>query len=590
MMIDVRGKKGKLKILIAVIVLMLVAFRIWLANTSNWQILVQTYYDGHWYTLKALSIATGDWLGDYNKSTLIKSPGYAIFLAVLYLLRIPYGWGFSALIIISSLLFVRALKPRIQSRTWRIIIFLILIYNPIGFSAQSAYLYRNSVTPWFALAAIAAPMAIFLRRNNPNKKMIAWGIEGFFFFGCYYQLREDVVWLLPFMLAAAGIIIVLCVIKYLKNNTKILLMCCIAGILPLVGMWASTTAISLLNQHYYGIYTTNDRTKTASIEVINLLKQIDDGEKSETYWITEEALDMAAEVSPTLAADLDTIKLAFQNWGATYGGDWVGHDLVIWALRDAGEMSGHYTDAQETQEYYNQIVEELEAAFKEGSLQRKKAIYISESSGVYYLNDFVRAFKTTVSTMKYHLEYYACECGETAVSGATSDADIREFESILGTTIVRTDEELQSGGTTEGVITENRIMKKLTYINKAFSDFNLSVYKSLTWIILTLALIGYLLSFVRYVRKKEWEELDIYIICIGVFLTAFLNRYMVTLFMKSMETSVDYFDAYMYTMPVYLFIDVFKIIGLYIVVKYGYDFWKRNLRTIVRKCLMWRNS
>ena len=89
----------KKQILISLFVLVSF-FRVWLLYSSNWYVNAETYYDSHLEINSAINILAGHWMGSYNKFILCKNPTYPIFLALLYLLHIPYTYGMGILMIV----------------------------------------------------------------------------------------------------------------------------------------------------------------------------------------------------------------------------------------------------------------------------------------------------------------------------------------------------------------------------------------------------------------------------------------------------------------------------------------------------------
>ena len=76
----------KKKIIIVAIVLA-ICFRLWLLASSNWRLIINSYYDSHLQINEAISLIKGHWLGEYNKFTLCKNISYPVFLFILNILH-----------------------------------------------------------------------------------------------------------------------------------------------------------------------------------------------------------------------------------------------------------------------------------------------------------------------------------------------------------------------------------------------------------------------------------------------------------------------------------------------------------------------
>ena len=544
--------------LCVVLGLLFSAIRLWLAHYTNWRIWINSYYDSLYYMRSAINLVSGNWLGAYEKVTLIKNPSFTFFLAINHFLGIPYGIAVALLIIFSCYVFVKAIDPIVKSKVAEFFIWLFIVFSPIGFSEESSYPYRNAIVPWFALLAVSCSIAIFLRYKESIKRLVLWAMLLFFSFGFYYLLREDSIWMLPVIIVSAIITIVL-IFKSKEEPSvgyriaKSILVC--SGIF---GMLCFVNAVSMLNYHYYGIYSTNDRTQTAAIGVINELKRIDDGktDKNSNIWISEESMELAFEASPTLNANREQMISSFSSWG-THRDDimWADHDYCIWALRDATEASGYYQDGRSTIEYYQRVVDELEAAFDNGTLKEKDAIFLSESSGVYYPEDFLHAFNISAASIPKRIDYYSCEMNYEFVDDEASP-ELDSIEALLGINTVKSDPSLIVTPRDQLI---NESLSKNLHRSLSLNDITLKIYRIISWISLPLVIIGFILSFTK---RKDTVIIQSNIIALALFLTAFLNIYLVEIFMKTINSTVEYVDFYGYTQTATLFIAISGVIGM----------------------------
>ncbi len=531
-------------------------FKILLLMYYNWGINFDTAYDSMWYINKAYSIADGKWLGDYGVNTLIKNPGYAIFLAVNYLLKIPYGLALGVLIIISAYLFVKALAPIINNKYAKIVLFLAIVYNPIELS----YPYRNAIVPWFALLSMASIIAIYLRYRAGIKQYIKWAILGFFSFGFFYILREDSIWLLPFMLVATVITIIKVIIKE-RKQIKTCVVRVVLILLPILGMVVFTNVISLINYHYYGIYTTNDRTTSYQVEVLDLIKKIDTGEVVNSQeWVSKEAMEKAIEVSPTLKSNEENIMSSFSIWGYNKKRGWADHDSCLWAMRTATDWGGYYTTSEATINYYKAIISELKEAYNNGTIKKRAGISLSKSSGLYQPIDLINAFISSVKTVTNRIDYYTCEVAYESVRSATSELDYNIVEDMLGTTLIRPDEMLE--GNTSAIINNNCIKKELKFSHDVLM-VNLRIFRVVSWISTVLACVGCIWFIIKTKLKTE-EAKEISVITIGMLLESIFTSFVVSVFLSTYRTDMaSYPDFYGYTQTLFAFTAILQFLGVY---------------------------
>lgn len=542
-----------------VVFFLLIALRLWLFLTMNWYVNMDTYYDSRLEVNSSIDVATLQWGGAYSKVTLCKGLAFPMFLAVLFLFRIPYSVGLFLLIVLAAFAFSRSLKPLIKSSALRKIIFLFILYNPVGLGGEMSYPYRNAVLPWAVLIVVACIIAIYLRRKAKCKKLLPWAFTGLFFAGFFWNLREDSIWFLPFMLVGAIAMVVHYLIDIKKNKEKIKwkqkLCFALIAICPLIGVWVWNTGISLVNKVVYGVYTTEDRTHTYSAKVLGALIRIDDGADLENdYWVSGGALELAKEASPTFAS-LDLTS--FDNWSK------VG-DFSIWALRDSVEASGYYKDAVTTNELYKKIYDELEEGFKNGTLKRKNGIQLSDTSGLYSMNEVMKPFSMIFKSLINHITYDEYEVKLEEVKNVKNEGDIILYEKGLGIDLLRSDEEMAKMGADGSAKQVNIAQRILLKANKVISNVIIKIYNVMSWILFVAAVAGFIVKMVVIFKNKDYKNYNIEIIILmtGVMMTILFYSYMVGLWGLGYDLTPDSSLFKSYTTPQTILVSVFEVLGM----------------------------
>lgn len=510
------SKKSKI---IVITIILLIALRLWLLASSNWNIITNSYYDSHLQINEAISLIRGTWLGAYSKVTLCKGISYPFFLFLLNILHIPYYLGMGMLIIFASWLFTKAIEPICKNKIFRTIIFAFLLFNPIGFSKESLYHYRNALIPWVVLIVISCIVGMYLRKEEKIKNMLPYGITGFLSTGFFWLLREDSIWFLPFIFGS----LFFTVIYFFKEKHKIktLIGKCIVALFPTLGIVFSVLFISTLNYFVYGIFATNDRTSTYEAKVLGQLVLIDDGVNlNEDVWVSEKAIDLAKEASPTFKK-LDLSP--FDNWPR------IG-DYSIWALRDSVSNSGYYKDAKETNELYKKIYKELKEGFSNGKLQKKKAIKFSDTSGVYSKEEIVKPIPIIFTSLYYHATYKYDEVVDEMIDNYDDINSIEKYEVLLRINLLKKDSTLYDNGADYDRIKENNNLRRTLRINKNVSNSIIFAYKIVGFIVFVVSFISYIYSIVLLITKKlSNENRSILLIMTGLLLTVFINSYLVGL-------------------------------------------------------------
>ncbi|MBR3697263.1 MAG: hypothetical protein IKM97_03230 [Clostridia bacterium] len=540
-------------VIINAIIIMLVFARFWLMKSTNWYVNYDTAYDSRMQLTNAILLVAGRWLGEYNKFILCKNISYPLFLALIYQLHITYPVGFCFFICLSSFIFTKSLKPLIKNDILRKLIFIILLYNPVGLSYQAAYHYRNALVPWAVLIILGTVLAIYLRRNENLKKILPWAFIGMFFSGFYWNLREDSIWLIPFMLV--GYIVTIIHLAFDKKKIKSCIPLFVIAILPLLGILIWNNVISGINYKYYGIYTTNDRTKTYSAKVLGLLISIDDGTNSDkNVWVSSETIELAKDVSPTFA------KLNLSVFDA-----WPKHgDYSIWALRDSAYDIGYFIDAKSTNELYKKIYIELKEAFEQGKLKKKKGIQLSDTSGIYTTKEIFETIPKGFNNFIRHIVYkeYKVSNLEEIIS-INHEGEFTFYENILGIRLRRTEQQLDEIYADLTTKIQNDNVIKGLYHNIFFVNIITKIYDVISPIFFGTAILGLIVLGIDIFKNKKFNnyKVEIFLFLIGLLLVCYLNSYLVCLWATSFYIPQQDNLYLAYTTAQTIIICVFEIIG-----------------------------
>ena len=541
------------------IFLVLILVRLWLFLTMNWYVNMDTYYDSRLELNSAISMGSFEWGEAYSKVALCKGLAFPIFLAGLFMMRIPYPVGLFILVLLAAFLFARSLKPLIKNNWVRKLIFLFILYNPVGLGGEMAYPYRNALLPWVVLIVVSTIIAIYFRRNAKIKKLLPWGVIGLVASGFFWNLREDSVWFLPFVLGGALITILHFWLEQRRQKTvgwKRYLTFIIVVLLPLIGILVWNTGISIINKSVYGIYTTEDRTKTYSAKVLGALIRIDDGADMESdYWVSSESLELAKKASPTFAS-LD-LK-AFDNWSK------IG-DFSIWALRDSVANSGYYKDAKETNDLYKKIYEELEEGFESGILKRKNGIQLSDTSGIYSVNEMFKPIGTTFKSFINHAFYDEYEVKLDELVNVKTEGDIELYENELGITLLRSDNELDAILADYKTKQNNDNLRWLLRVNKKASNTIIKIYNIVSPVLLVLSFMGILIKIILMIKNKSGKNynLEVIIVLFGLILLVLFYSYMVGLWGLGYDLTADSSLFKSYTTPQTIIVSIIEVFGVF---------------------------
>ena len=540
---------------------LLILIRLWLVNTTNWYVNGDTYYDSRLELNTAITIAAGKWAGVYSKFILCKNLAFPLFLAVMYLTRISYPIAMFFVIAFASFLFARSLKPIVKNDYVRKIIFLIVLYNPVGFGGEFTYHYRNAIVPWVVLSIIACLSAIYLRRQAELKKLLPWATASLVLTGFFWNLREDSIWFLPFIVGGYSAIILHYFFEIRQKSrskrpeTKRSIKFALLALCPIFSIFLWNTTISTINYFTYGIYATNDRTATYSAKVLGQLILIDDGaDLKEDLWVSSEALELAKQTSPTFA----TLNLQpFDNWSK------VG-DFSIWALRDSAEASGYYQDAVSTNKMFKTVYEELRAGFTSGALKKKQGFQLSDTSGFYSGAEMVYPLKTGLKSIINHVTYSEYRVvPENTIN--VSEADLLLYENTLGIHLLRSNEHLAELNADARTVQSNNNLNRTLKLNRHFSNLILNIMNVVSWILFIFAIIGIVVLVIKLFKHKDFSNynLESLILLVGFILLSFFYSYLVGLWGLGYDLTADSTLFKSYTTAISLIITCFEILGSY---------------------------
>ncbi len=534
------------------IAIILTLFRLYLYYKATYSIDMTAAYDDQLLIHYAQNILKGDWLGEYNATTLSKGISYSLFLVLANKLHLPYSILFGLFNSLASLLITLSLKPIAKNHAHLLIVYLYFLFSPIGFTNEYATrIYRNAIVIPSVIIIVACLLAIYFRKYRSIKSILPWMTILSFIFPFYWFIREDSIWLVPFVISALVISSFQIILgpnfkieKSIKrmvdqltiNKQKAGKLCLF--LLPVVTFLVAFQSLGYKNEEVYGLNTVNDRSSGEFAQVMKNLIRLDDGtdinEKNSRIWVSHEALNRAVEASPTFSKEADRIKELYSTHPWTKAGKVkeLKGDIIFWALRDVISESGYYhNNAKETNEFWRKVNLELNQAYKQGSLKKKKELYLMGTgdgkivSDVPVLLDFFRTAYT------YNLFYKNFHQGGNYSFG-THD-EVEQAQKLLRVPL------LNNWINSEDPHTPKLVLSKTAKI----ATLVITLYQKSSGIILTLTLISVLFLLIGTFHAKTEKKLygSILVIFGGLVLTQFLFLFGVSWFCSYSPEQKDYF-------------------------------------------------
>ncbi len=329
-------------------------------------------HDDGLFIRHAKTIDEGHWLGTYSQMTLMKGPGYAIFLALVHIFGVPVMLAHALLYAFAVLYLSLAILKYSRSRAFAVFIFLLTLWN---FGPDTARVIRDSiVTPLYLIMLAGLILGLFVYEGKRSRMhLIVAGCA----FGFSWLTRED-----AFVLAIT--LAVLLLACFIRNRTPgsagfrvptTAFLATAGWVLAAAAIVISLPAtMNYAKYRYFGIVDVKGDFEKA----LEALQSIQSGPPVPYVPVPRGSREIAYAVSPTFAQvknALDDPASPLQGWKtngcavypascADYEGGW-----FQWALRDAVAMGGWYKNSRTSSAFYRSVHDEISAACATGRIR-----------------------------------------------------------------------------------------------------------------------------------------------------------------------------------------------------------------------------
>lgn len=536
------------KVLIIILILATI-FRIWLAIKIPLYAQAGADFDDFLYTKYAVSHIKGDWLGEFEVKTLAKGASFSIFIAATYLSGIPYSVALISVYILASIIFIIAIRKYINNKWFLCILYLMLLFSPVMFHIENTQkIYRGGLIVAFSLLTIGSIIGLFGTKNGSRKDALKWSLLSGFSLSFFWFIKEDSIWIMPFVLGVIGSIIIYYIIK--RKTIKNIISRSIIVTLPIIILLLSNITYCTINYLKYGEYTVTDRNGTYFKNVINDLLLIKD-EKKDNIWITKNMMYKAIEVSPTLKTIEKEIDNMYVNsWALVDGGEIEG-DIIFWIIKETVNDAGVYSNGGKyVNDFYKKIHEELKTAFEEGKLEKNEAIYLSPVANGFKLNEFKYFYDTTKEAIPMLITY---DRNETSVNVATGDLNkIILMQNLANSYVILPN-------------TDESLLKPFYYV-VSIANIIVNIYQKTGVLVFGLGILGLIVLVIRTIielARKNYKNLEISLIVLYLIATAFVLLFGVEWFCNAFGNSSILGHIYNYTCGIIPIMQILEIIGIY---------------------------
>ena len=340
-------------------------------------------WDDLWFANAADSLSRGLWLGHYDHHTLCKGFFGPAVLAVSAMLRVPFPMAQTLLYCAGCLFFVSVIWRFVRNRAVLFVLLCVLLFNPLSFSVSTFQrVYRNGMAAWQIPVIFGSLFATYWKAARREGGLLPWAVFSGASLWAFMNTREDGIWLAPFAFGCLGLASVRGWKSGAGPGDKAFRT--LACLVPLAVVAIGNAALCRVNAHVYGVPLRNDRDGGAYAEAMRDLYLIEPDQEDEARLSSPEhaghyhniyysTLCKAYGASPTLESVQSAIDARIDRWSRFqgYAGRDLKNDHMLFAIREGVADAGIYKSLPESEEFWNAVHRELDAAFSDGRLARR---------------------------------------------------------------------------------------------------------------------------------------------------------------------------------------------------------------------------
>lgn len=417
-------------------------------------------------------LLSGNYLGSYNSLTIVKGIFYPLILTIIRFLKLNYGVTLTLFYIFSCGIFSLSLKNIIKNKKILLLIYAVLLFNPISYSSDIYQrIYRSSLS----ITEIILFLSIIIRIIDNDKKIINYILLGIIS-SIMFLTREDSIYII------IALIILLIYNIYRKKNIKTI----IINFMPIIILFCSLNIVSIINYQKYGVYSYNELQKSNFKDTYIKIMSIKDENDDNRFPISKNTLIKLSDLSENFNLSHEEIENYYQNLLKE------NHNkgLYYWYFRRLINIKEQFKNGDESEKYFKDLGREIDNLFKEGKL--KKRIVIPS----------VLINTPTIDELKMIPKYTfdAIICLETYQNVRTFD-----LESLKTLDNIKYNNELNS--------------YEIKYLDYLHSDemINKNIYEIIRIIYMCFTIVFTIIAIIIFIKNiKKKDKLNIIIILISI--------------------------------------------------------------------------
>ena len=370
-----------------------------------------------------------------NYLSMVKTMAYPLFLSVIHACGISFSTALSALWILAAFSMYCLIQKLFHNRIFSLISFLYILFHPVGYNVLAGLrIYRNTLIAPFVTMTFCEMFQVYFRFFQKKTKPLPLLLHTLLFsllFLYTYFIKEDGIWLLAcaafFFLAAFIIQLIRWIRKHCTAKKFLLTVLCI--FIPFVSLFSGTAVYRSVNKKYFGVAEIQTRTDGELGEFVSNIYKVYSDQQTCIYTAPAESIQAVYSISPTFQKYPELLDAILHS--SLYDGNIQSNpiqgDFLTWVLRVALVETGLWADEREVSDLFQQINEETETAFANGSLKKNNKIQLLSSAvgrtseEVLQLFPYVAESFIDVLTLK-HYTADITGAGDTSNTEAAADA------------------------------------------------------------------------------------------------------------------------------------------------------------------------
>ena len=347
----------------------MVVAKLWLVGGQRLTAYGSLTIDDQWFVERASWISAGKWLGPFEAHTVIKQPGYPLFIAAMHAVRLPLLLAHQLLYVFAIAVMIVAVRPLVPSRRRRLWAFALLLFNPMTMNTPiSARVDRSGVYPALTILLLACLVGLVSTCGRPGRSTVLWAVSASLSIGALWLVREEWLLLLPALLCGLALAIARLVrapIPAVHRAVSAIGVACIPLTVVVGTLW-----VEHVNDSHYGVSITNVE-QTSMSAGLGPMFRVDPATTFDQFPVTAETRELMYAVSPTFAS----LRNEIEGGGATPfssirpdGVRDLGGQVFQWVVLDAIGTTGQATTATQLDQTFRAIAAEINAACGEKRL------------------------------------------------------------------------------------------------------------------------------------------------------------------------------------------------------------------------------